>query len=163
MQTGLAQPILAQIWNLADFDKDGKLTYEEFILAMHLCDYAKTGATLPSTLPVDLHPSASRSRSSSLLPQLTGGGGGLTTTGLMTSPPTGIVGGVPAGAFDSISQAASDSSPTLAAKQAQMMAATFEDKRKENFDRGNAVLEAKRAALREQEEREKRERDEKER
>lgn len=43
------------------------------------------------------------------------------------------------------------------------MAATFEDKRRENFDRGNAVLEAKRAALREQEEREKRERDEKER
>lgn len=39
----------------------------------------------------------------------------------------------------------------------------FEDKRKENFDRGNAVLEAKRQMLREQEEREKREREEKER
>lgn len=57
--------------NLADFDKDGKLTYEEFILAMHLCDYAKTGATLPQSLPADLHPTP-RSRSSSLLSQVPG-------------------------------------------------------------------------------------------
>lgn len=139
---------------MADFDKDGKLTYEEFILAMHLCDYARTGATLPSILPVDLHP-AVRSRSSSLLPQMPVG-----APAAVVSPPGG---GIPAGAFDSISQGSSDSSPTLATKQQQMMATTFEDKRRENFDRGNAVLEAKRAALREQEEREKRERDEKER
>lgn len=136
---------------MADFDKDGKLSYEEFILAMHLCDYAKTGATLPGTLPSDLHPTP-RSRSSSLLPQPT-------PTGPLVqanSPPS------LAGAFDSISS--SDSSPTLSGKQAAAsMAATFEDKRRENFDRGNAVLEAKRAALREQEEREKREREEKER
>lgn len=87
----------------------------------------------------------------------------------MTSPPqvgVGAAGGslVSAAAFDAVSQASSDSSPTLGTKQNQMMnAATFEDKRRENFDRGNAVLEAKRAALREQEEREKREREEKER
>lgn len=144
---------------MADFDKDGKLTYEEFILAMHLCDYAKTGATLPTILPVDLHPTP-RSRSSSLLPQMTpaivGATAAANATPVMSSPPQG--------AFDAISQASSDSSPTLASKQNQMMtAASFEDKRRENFDRGNAVLEAKRAALREQEEREKREREEKER
>jgi myosin heavy subunit len=45
----------------------------------------------------------------------------------------------------------------------QGLIGSFEDKRRENFDRGNAVLEAKRQQLREQEEREKRERDEKDR
>ncbi len=42
-------------------------------------------------------------------------------------------------------------------------AASFEDKRRENFDKGNAVLEAKRKMLIEQTEREKNERAEKER
>lgn len=133
---------------MADYDKDGKLTYEEFILAMHLCDYAKTGATLPGTLPADLIPP--RSRSSSLV-------GNSIAPALTTIAAT--TGGAVTG-FDAI--AAADASPTLSAKQ-QGVAATFEDKRRENFDRGAAVLEAKRAALREQEEREKREREEKER
>jgi hypothetical protein len=135
---------------LADYDKDGKLTYEEFILAMHLCDYAKTGATLPGTLPADLIPP--RSRSSSLV-------GNSIAPALTTTLTTAATGGAVTG-FDAI--AAADASPTLSAKQ-QGVAATFEDKRRENFDRGAAVLEAKRAALREQEEREKREREEKER
>lgn len=42
-QTGLPEPILAQIWNLSDVDKDGKLTQEEFVLAMHLTDMARSG------------------------------------------------------------------------------------------------------------------------
>lgn len=118
---------------MADYDKDGKLSYEEFILAMHLCDYAKTGNILPSTLPLELQPQ--RSRSSSAV---------LNTT---LSP-------------EVLNKSGPESSPVLINKQ---MATTFEDKRRENYDRGNAVLEAKRQALREQEEREKREREEKER
>ena len=44
--TGLAQLTLAQIWQLSDIDKDGKLSQEEFVLAMHLCDTAKAGKLL---------------------------------------------------------------------------------------------------------------------
>lgn len=42
-QTGLPEPMLAQIWNLSDIDKDGRLTQEEFVLAMHLTDTARSG------------------------------------------------------------------------------------------------------------------------
>ncbi len=37
--------------NLADNDKDGRLTADEFIIAMHCCDIARTGQTLPVSLP----------------------------------------------------------------------------------------------------------------
>lgn len=46
--------------NLADADKDGKLKAEEFILAMHLVDVAKSGQTLPLTLPTELLPPSQR-------------------------------------------------------------------------------------------------------
>nr|XP_057945813.1 intersectin-2b isoform X1 [Doryrhamphus excisus] len=58
--TMLSQTQLASIWNLADVDKDGKLTAEEFILAMHLVDMAKSGQPLPPTLPTDLMPPTQR-------------------------------------------------------------------------------------------------------
>ena len=41
--TGLPQTILAKIWQLSDIDNDGKLSQEEFVLAMHLCDTSKAG------------------------------------------------------------------------------------------------------------------------
>lgn len=46
--------------SLADVDKDGQLRAEEFILAMHLVDMAKTGHPLPLTLPQDLIPPSLR-------------------------------------------------------------------------------------------------------
>lgn len=46
---------------LADVDKDGKLKAEEFILAMHLVDAAKSGQALPLTLPTELVPPSQRS------------------------------------------------------------------------------------------------------
>lgn len=46
--------------NLADVDKDGKLKAEEFILAMHLVDVAKSGQPLPLTLPTELVPPSQR-------------------------------------------------------------------------------------------------------
>ncbi|XP_074522981.1 intersectin-2b [Halichoeres trimaculatus] len=58
--TMLTQTQLASIWNLADVDKDGKLKAEEFILAMHLVDMAKSGQPLPLTLPTELVPPSER-------------------------------------------------------------------------------------------------------
>uniref|UniRef100_A0A8C8GAN1 Intersectin 1 (SH3 domain protein) n=1 Tax=Oncorhynchus tshawytscha TaxID=74940 RepID=A0A8C8GAN1_ONCTS len=56
MQSSLPQTSLASIWNLSDIDQDGKLTAEEFILAMHLIDMAMSGLPLPPILPPDFIP-----------------------------------------------------------------------------------------------------------
>lgn len=41
---------------LADTDADGRLSCEEFVLALHLCDMARAGETLPPSLPPNLVP-----------------------------------------------------------------------------------------------------------
>lgn len=48
---------------LADYDKDGKLTCDEFCVAMHLADLARNGIHLPAVLPPELVPVKSRSGS----------------------------------------------------------------------------------------------------
>uniref|UniRef100_A0A8C1M406 Intersectin 2a n=1 Tax=Cyprinus carpio TaxID=7962 RepID=A0A8C1M406_CYPCA len=58
--SNLTQTQLSTIWALADVDRDGQLRAEEFILAMHLVDMAKTGRPLPLTLPPDLLPPSLR-------------------------------------------------------------------------------------------------------
>jgi len=60
LQTGLAQQTLAGVWNLSDIDKDGKLSCEEFILAMYLCEVAMKGEPLPAMLPLNLIPPSLR-------------------------------------------------------------------------------------------------------
>ncbi|KAK0142663.1 Intersectin-2 [Merluccius polli] len=47
LASNLTQTQLATIWTLADVDGDGQLRADEFILAMHLVDMAKTGHPLP--------------------------------------------------------------------------------------------------------------------
>ncbi|XP_043286823.1 intersectin-2 isoform X3 [Venturia canescens] len=127
VQSQLSQAILAQIWALSDMDSDGRLGCEEFVLAMHLCDMAKAGETIPAALPVDLvPPTFRRQRQSSVSSQ-----------------------GMP------------ESIDPLAG----MPQTSFEDKRKENFEKGQAELERRRKALleiqqKEQAERERKERDE---
>lgn len=128
MQTRLRQQILAQIWALADADSDGRLNCEEFVLAMHLCDMAKEGRPIPTTLPVELVPPGMRRKRGSSI---------------------------------SVSDEKQDSASAI------QNSITFEDKRKENFDKGQAELERRRAALleaqrKEQEERERKEREEQE-
>lgn len=55
------------IRTVADMDSDGRLSCDEFVVAMHLCDLAKTGENIPSTLPIELIPPAfRRQRQSSL-------------------------------------------------------------------------------------------------
>ncbi|KMQ96409.1 intersectin-2-like isoform x4 protein [Lasius niger] len=135
VQSQLPQPILAQIWYscnillaLSDMDSDGRLGSEEFVLAMHLCDIAKAGETIPTTLPLELiPPTFRRQRQSSL----------------------------------TLSQNATENIDPLAG----MPQTSFEDKRKENFEKGQAELERRRKALleiqrKEQEERERKEREE---
>ena len=41
---------------LSDVDKDGQLSLEEFSIAMHLIEKAKSGLVLPKTLPSELSP-----------------------------------------------------------------------------------------------------------
>ncbi|XP_054002399.1 intersectin-1 isoform X6 [Hylaeus anthracinus] len=128
VQSQLHQRVLADIWALADMDSDGRLSCDEFVLAMHLCDVAKLGEKIPTTLPIELIPPAfRRQRQSSLtLPQ----------AGTENMDPS-----------------------------AGMPQTSFEDKRKENFEKGQAELERRRKALleiqrKEQEERERKEREE---
>ncbi|KAH6574271.1 hypothetical protein BASA50_007481 [Batrachochytrium salamandrivorans] len=56
--TGLDMPVLAKIWTLSDWTKDGYLDIDEFVVAMHLCDIMKRGwlSELPSVLPELLKP-----------------------------------------------------------------------------------------------------------
>jgi hypothetical protein len=141
VQTGLGQDILAKIWSLCDVTLSGKLTCEEFVLAMHLCDLVKAGEQVPTALPVDLIP-PSHKRNKSLSVSSTGSGSGV--------PAVAAAAAVAAAELD---------------PQSPGKVTSFEDKRKENFDRGQAVLDRKRQLLvdqqrREQEERERKEREE---
>uniref|UniRef100_A0A8C7RW28 Intersectin 1 (SH3 domain protein) n=1 Tax=Oncorhynchus mykiss TaxID=8022 RepID=A0A8C7RW28_ONCMY len=103
MQSSLPQTSLASIWNLSDIDQDGKLTAEEFILAMHLIDMAMSGLPLPPILPPDFIPPTFRYNP--LLPLC------------------------------------------LAMPLSSTSVLTFEDRKRENFERGNLELEKRRQAL----------------
>ena len=67
IQSQLSNVVLANIWNLSDIDQDGRLTCDEFVLAMHLCDSVRAGDPLPQVLPPELIPPSYRRRKS--LPQ----------------------------------------------------------------------------------------------
>jgi hypothetical protein len=63
-KSGLSVKILAQIWNLADIDGDGRLIPDEFIVAMHYVAVAKSGKPVPATLPLEIMPPSCRKRAS---------------------------------------------------------------------------------------------------
>lgn len=111
-QSQLPNVTLAEIWTLSDVNKDGRLSVEEFCIAMHLIDSVKAGFLLPKSLPPELMPSVLRTKSES---------------------PAAEPGTPPA--------------------QKSVTPKTFEDKRKDNYDRGQAELDRRRQLLREQEER----------
>lgn len=46
-----------EIWRLADYNKDGVLDFEEFIIADILINFFQSGNALPKTLPFHLIPS----------------------------------------------------------------------------------------------------------
>ncbi|KAM3725267.1 Intersectin-1 [Dirofilaria immitis] len=121
-QSQLPNSVLAEIWNLSDYNKDGRLSVEEFCVAMHLIDSVKAGYLLPKTLPPELATHCSRSVSDS--PVL---------------------------------------DPNAPPAQKIQIPKTFEDKRRDNYDRGQAELDRRRQALREEEERRRAEFEKKER
>ncbi|XP_062545654.1 intersectin-1 isoform X3 [Armigeres subalbatus] len=144
VQTKLPQASLAQIWALADMDSDGRLGCEEFVLAMYLCDLALQGEKVPTTLPPELIPPSFRKTTS--------------RHGSVVNSRHGSVSsqGAP------VHAAVVDADPMSGLPQS-----SFEDKRKENFDKGQAELDRRRKALmdiqkKEQEERERKEREEQE-
>uniref|UniRef100_A0A6G1SIY0 Intersectin-1 n=1 Tax=Aceria tosichella TaxID=561515 RepID=A0A6G1SIY0_9ACAR len=153
MQSGLPRAILAEIWNLSDIDGDGQLTREEFILAMHLTNQARAGQPLPQELPVDLvPPSYRRTRSIS------------TTSVHSAASSVGSISEQVPSTIASVTAASSINDDQLSQKSADITAATFnaattgsilntnsfEDKRRENFEKGRAELERRRLKIIEQ-------------
>lgn len=123
MQSSLPQSQLATIWSLSDIDQDGKLTAEEFILAMHLIDMAMSGLPLPPVLPADyLPPTFRRVRSDSVQSDQ-----------------------------KSVHE---ETEEEIESSQEKKLPVTFEDKKRENFERGNLELEKRRQALQEQQRKE---------
>ncbi|XP_036400714.1 intersectin-1 isoform X2 [Megalops cyprinoides] len=129
MQSSLPQAQLASIWNLSDIDQDGKLTAEEFILAMHLIDMAMSGLPLPPVLPPDLIPPTFRRVRS---------GSGISVASLHVVD-------------QRVSEEPEEEEQQNADKK---LPVTFEDKKRENFERGNLELEKRRQALLEQQRKE---------
>lgn len=59
---------------LSDVDNDGRLSCEEFVLAMYLCESAKAGNKLPTVLPADLIPPTNRRQRASSIHSASSGG-----------------------------------------------------------------------------------------
>eukprot|EP01084_Bolivina_argentea_P035819 66340_1 len=59
-KSGLNESILAQVWDLSDMDNDGRLSSNEFCVAMHLINCVRQGAPLPTVLPRSLLPAPQR-------------------------------------------------------------------------------------------------------
>ncbi|XP_070071561.1 intersectin-1 isoform X2 [Drosophila takahashii] len=148
VQSKLPQVTLAQIWTLSDIDGDGRLNCDEFILAMFLCEKAMGGEKIPVTLPHDWVPPNLRkikSRPGSV-------------SGVVSRP-----GSQPASRHASVSSqggvGAVDADPT-AGLPGQT---SFEDKRKENYVKGQAELDRRRKIMEDQQRKEREERERKER
>ena len=56
MQSQLSNQVLGKVWQLADIDKDGVMTDQEFALCCYLLDLVKAGNPLPQQLPDDYIP-----------------------------------------------------------------------------------------------------------
>ncbi|KAK7023864.1 hypothetical protein R3P38DRAFT_1076930 [Favolaschia claudopus] len=60
LESKLSGDDLAQIWDLADVNNDGKLTRDGFAIAWHLIQKKRNGAPIPATLPPSLVPPSMR-------------------------------------------------------------------------------------------------------
>lgn len=145
VQTKLPQANLAQIWALADMDSDGRLGCEEFVLAMYLCDLALQGEKVPTVLPPEMIPPSFRKTTSRHGSVVGSRHGSVSSQGA----PVHVA---PVEPLDPLSG---------------LPLSSFEDKRKENYDKGQAELDRRRKTLmdiqkKEQEERERKEREEQE-
>ena len=138
---------------------------EEFILAMHLCDMGQKGEPLPDPLPIQLVPPSLRRTWQSQQQ-----GSGATTPGSVSSVP-GVT-GVPAAQMPGMQGVPQgvpgmQGVPVIPGMPPGMTPASFEDKRRENWEAGQAELQKRRESLleeqrKEKEKREKKEKEEKE-
>eukprot|EP00795_Rhopilema_esculentum_P017568 gene17568-9199_t len=132
IQSSIAPDKLAKIWDLSDINKDGNLDLDEFLIAMHLIDLAKSGQPVPVTLPNALIPSTKRfNEAEPLVPEVG------TETGRPRSESVSSLG--------------------------KMDPVTFEDRRKQNYEKGRMELERRRRELQEKIQKEKEDRERKER
>ncbi|KAJ6500401.1 hypothetical protein C8R45DRAFT_67324 [Mycena sanguinolenta] len=60
LESKLSGDDLAQIWDLADLNNDGKLTRDGFAIAWHLIQKKRTGVPIPMSLPPSLVPPSMR-------------------------------------------------------------------------------------------------------
>ncbi|KAF7359411.1 hypothetical protein MSAN_01283700 [Mycena sanguinolenta] len=60
LESKLSGDDLAQIWDLADLNNDGKLTRDGFAIAWHLIQKKRTGVPIPASLPPSLVPPSMR-------------------------------------------------------------------------------------------------------
>jgi len=136
----LNQSFLSQCRSLADNDKDGRLTADEFVIAMHCCDIIRSGQSLPTRLPDEWLRNGTQTPLAKLA----------------ISPST----------FSSLSPVIvndENHSPETGENERKNSIVTYEEKRQMNYEAGHKELERRRQVLREQEEREQREREERER
>ncbi|XP_029308748.1 epidermal growth factor receptor substrate 15-like 1 isoform X2 [Cottoperca gobio] len=83
MQSSLSQTMLAQIWGLADTKQTGKLTREQFSLALYLIQQKVTkGVDPPSTLTTDMIPPSERTAASAASTDSTSSTGSAELTGI---------------------------------------------------------------------------------
>ena len=101
-RSGLDKKSLRQIWLLADYDKDNKLSVDEFSIAMHLVLRQRKGQALPAQLPEALVPNK-RPAAASAAPDLFG-----STSGTDTPPSFGAQTG---GGFGSFGELGSTTAP----------------------------------------------------
>ncbi|XP_028409524.1 intersectin-1-like isoform X2 [Dendronephthya gigantea] len=141
LQSHLPPQILAQIWDLSDVDKDGQLSMEEFAIGMHLVESAKSGKLLPSVLPTSLLPQHFKKTMSE---------------SMESESIEGMQGG-------QIARQRSVSTSSGNDELAFLRSETFEDKRKQNFERGRLELERRRQEMEEQRKKQKEEQERKER
>lgn len=154
MKSGLETSTLAQIWNLSDLGCDGMLSQEEFNLAMYLTEEAKKGAKTPDILPPELvtpsyrkwwHEQAVLGRPLKAEFETTGA--------MLSNLPHQMKAAYTGGSLASASELEGDFSGLTIGGQP----VSFEDKRRENFSKGQAELERRREQLREADRREKEE------
>lgn len=152
LQSGLPRNILAEIWNLSDIDGDGQLTREEFILAMHLTNQVRSGQKLPSELPPDLVPPSyrrTRSVSGTSVNSGTSAGGSSTLSGNIQDVNSIIQQQQHQQLQKSFGPADSSAASSFAAGSV-LNSNSFEDKRRENYEKGRAELEKRRLKVIEQ-------------
>lgn len=126
VQSKLSRDVLAQIWALSDIDSDGRLSCDEFVLAMYLCEIISQGEKIPDQLPAELVPPSFRKSTSRH--------GSITASG-------------PNSRHGSISSQSGSITVADGDILHNYNQTTFEDKRKENFDKGQAELDRRRKIL----------------